>query len=260
MSVTYEKRIDLFLILFNIISSTLIFCEQPQLPIKIPVYEQQILKSENNIFFINLGQDCQATYYLQKLNLRKTAFPFDWLQTYNFSGVCKAIEEKFEFFLSKDYLEYNVRQTLIPQTRIKNTKYNLYFVHDFPTEYQSNVSKENGNFGIIKPNFLDYLLDMQKKYKKRIQRFLDLLNYNFYIIFIRTHTSFQRGLEFVKLMDNSYPKLNYKLILVNPNTADSTKKQVESKKIEQYYFNKIENNTGNKWWSQKEWEKLFKNF
>ena len=48
---------------------------------------------------IPLGRDCGPAGYLRTFNLRKVAYPLDWLVTDDFMQVCRLIEEKFAYFL-----------------------------------------------------------------------------------------------------------------------------------------------------------------
>ena len=141
---------------------------------------------------IPIGIDCGLVELLKKNNLRKLAFPFDWIISSN--GISECINDNFLNF--------------IPEEKSFVNKYDMFFMHDF-SEHK-------------------YLYD-KTKYLRRIQRLQNLLeNGNEEIIFIRKgHACHHHEEEYytikndindaVKLdiiLSNKYKNLNYKIILV----------------------------------------------
>lgn len=101
--------------------------------------------------FISLGYFCGVARDLEKMGLRSVSLPFDWCIS-DYQGVIKAIEDKFELFLERDYLV----QDKVSRNHYLNTIYNIWFYHDF-SEYKS----------------LDEQMDqVREKYSRRIKRFL----------------------------------------------------------------------------------------
>ncbi len=111
---------------------------------------------------ISLGSDCSIAYNLQRLNYKKESFPFDWILTKNLA----VLEDNFLDFLNIDFLTVknkvnfckidevftDVKENML---RIKNIKYNLYFLHDFTSLEDINIVKE--------------------KYDRRINRFFKIM-------------------------------------------------------------------------------------
>ena len=116
------------------------------------------MANEKNIIFtekqyshyISLGHFCSVALELERIGLRSSSYPFDWLIS-DFKGVIESIEHEFIDFLDYDYLLQNrkIRQ------HYYNTKYRVYFYHDFN---QYNTLKEQ-------------LPKVKMKYKRRIERF-----------------------------------------------------------------------------------------
>lgn len=158
---------------------------------------------------ISLGADCQVAWRLKQFKLRQVAYPFDWLRSYDFDGLLKCIQEKFKFFLAPNCLTLNLC--------VKNMRYNIEFVHDFPTQglHSNHVAFENENAGKIIENYLDYLPQVNYKYAPRIKRFLDELNSTNEIFFIRTNIKPHEAQKFIEMMKLNYPCLNYTLVVVH---------------------------------------------
>lgn len=208
--------------------------------------------------YINLGQDCQAAVRLREFNLRKSAFPFDWLRSYNFKGICKCINEKFAFFLDPHHLQYkNEMIGTWNNSRIINIRYNVEFVHDFPTIINSNhVAQENENEGIIVTNYLDYLPQVQDKYSKRIARFLSVLNGTASVIFFRTHITPEEAFHFTEIMKKLYPQLNYTLVIVHNNKKLFYEWKIPH--VKNFYASEKDISNNNNWFHRKEWAKIFR--
>ena len=179
------------------------------------------------IMIVSIGSDCHMTEFLKKNNLRSSAFPFDWIVSYN--GVSKCIEDNFNNFIPK-YLN-----------RIND--YDMFFYHDFDG-----------------CNVYDHI----SKYNRRIERFKNILETTTEeITFCRKghcphhhnehnekYTNITDDIEDVYSLDDilqkKYPKLNYKIIviLVCGKCFDSTKKY-ESKKENISIYNIAMNNIDN---------------
>lgn len=201
---------------------------------------------------INLGNDCEPAWNLSYCSLRKEAFPFDWLQTPEFEGIIKLIQDNFKYFLDPKYL-------VLDNHAVKNTYYNIKFVHDFPTHKNNTVNEhsEISDMGQILSNFLDFLPIIKKKYERRIERFYNALNSGEKIIFFRTHITPLQAKDFVKLMSDRFEKTNFKLIVVHSN-----KKYSNNWKIPHVYsFYAIENPTKKSllqsWFDHNLWKEIF---
>lgn len=76
--------------------------------------------------FISLGYFCSVAEELERIGLRSTSSPFDWLVS-NFEGVLSAIRDHFDGFLEYDLL----CQCDSNRRYYYNTRYRIWFFHDF---------------------------------------------------------------------------------------------------------------------------------
>lgn len=129
--------------------------------------------------YISLGYFCSVAIDLEKLGLRESSSPFDWVIS-DFEGVMLAIQERCVDFLEYKYLFQNKELPHI----YKNTKYNFDFYHDF-SKYKS-LKKQ--------------LPIICKKYNRRIDRFFNT---------ITTPTCFIRYISDEKTIDGKSSELVY---------------------------------------------------
>ncbi len=111
------------------------------------------LKSCNSFeHFISLGHCCFVGIELERMGLRDSSMPFDWVRTR-----WMAIERSFNTNF-KDYLKYdNLYQKKDGLHCYKNLQYGVGFFHDF-VDYKTLKSQ---------------ISDVQKKYNRRIEHFFD---------------------------------------------------------------------------------------
>jgi hypothetical protein len=139
-----------------------------------------------NIEYIPIGIDCDIAFMCKEFNMRKTAYPFDHIVTYD--GITKILENNFNNFIPK-INENNINN------HVFDKNYNTKFIHD---------------------NFL--LQEDKDKYKRRIDRFLKILNTNTKIVFIKKGHSIHHHNELDNIVNeyeevkklNEYLKTNYK--------------------------------------------------
>lgn len=112
-----------------------------------------------NYNFLTLGIDCSTATVLRILNYRKYALPFDWVLSKP-SSIEKCLKEKFEYFHKNLYINnFNKRVT---------DTYGFEFPHDYPNEMETFINIEDCDD-------IEILLDSNEKYKRRVNRFLELL-------------------------------------------------------------------------------------
>lgn len=109
--------------------------------------------SYNFEHIISLGGNCYVAEDLIKLGLRSASYPFDWCLSCDSQGIIDSIENSFEDFLNYDLLAQHKENG----SRYYNEKYQLSFFHDFD------------KFLPLKKQ----LSNVEKKYERRIKRFLD---------------------------------------------------------------------------------------
>lgn len=219
------SRNILFLLLSMHFLVTQIFTEQPPL-------------------LISIGKDCEVANRLIEFKLRKEAYPFDGMQTYNFEGLCRLIENDFTDFLNPTYL---VKRGI----SVVNTYYDLYFRHDFPVE--------NTTTYIVVDNWIDYLPNVSGWLNRRIKRFVDAIHDpSRKIVFIRTNILPKQAERFVSIMHNKFPEANYVLAVVH-HFKDLIGEWGIPHVINFYAheFSTVPSHISQKWYHEDEWSKIF---
>ena len=126
--------------------------------------------------FISLGYFCSVALELEKIGLRSTSSPFDWVIS-NYEGVINAMQNHFEDFLSYDHL----LQSESIRKRYFDEKYRMWFFHDFD-QYHSLKAQ---------------LPDVKAKYLRRIDRFYeDIKQPTLFVRYISDET--EEEVEYIK--------------------------------------------------------------
>ena len=135
---------------------------------------------------VSLGVDCGVANFLKENGLRNFSLPFDWVVSYG--GVSNILKNKFDNYIPNDNSQFNYKD-------------NVKFIHEnFPADI--------------------------KKMNRRINRFLNLLNDDKEIIFLRKghsehHHSESEVInddlldceELYDILKENYKNLKFKIIL-----------------------------------------------
>lgn len=196
---------------------------------------------------IGLGEVCTVAAALEAFNLRNAAYPFDWTIS-EYESICKVLQEDFKDFLHLDYL--SVRSDF---HGIIN-KYGLVFVHDFPPlEYTGALNIDAPiTGGILHPNWMNALPEIEKKYLRRIERFRDVCKSNKKVYFIR-HQGIRSQNDAITLRDilkRSYPNLDFTLVIIGND--DSFNESWNLPHIKNYYLKQTA-----VWNDVKSWQVIF---
>lgn len=161
------------------------------------------IKGVYNAIF-SLGENCIPSLKLRQFNLRKFAGPFDWVGSPKLSNVIKLIATNFSNFLNEKNLivpQYASEEDLL----VVDLAHHISFNHDFKT----NV------------NTLQHLSDLpqvQKKYEKRINRFIDTLATAQRLLFIRTEADWMDTFVLEKVL-SQLVRHDYTILIVNHATV-----------------------------------------
>jgi len=124
--------------------------------------------------YITLGYDCSPAATLRNLNLREFALPFDWVVS-NVYSLEKCFEENFARFHTN--LKYNYSKTRLIDS------YGFEFPHDYPLANTVADINRIGEGNIVEcpgkqicTNYMYYYDFVLEKYKRRIDRFLNIMN------------------------------------------------------------------------------------
>lgn len=163
--------------------------------------------------FVSLGSYCAPASLARDSGLRKAAFPLDWNISMDGEKLIEMLQDGFAHFLNEKYL------TPFGWACLLNTRYHLEFVHD--------GSWDGDNYSIYMPLF-------QEKYKRRIERFLQLKEYKGEVFFIRSayihstedlnrfyklkeniEITEEYAIRLFKSLESIFNKLKFKLIVIN---------------------------------------------
>jgi hypothetical protein len=165
---------------------------------------------------VSLGSNCSVTLWLNKLKLRKNAFPFDW-SSLNIKILNNIIKNKFSEYLETLQILYvsdKHPNELGNSTMLITNKYKIRYAHE-----------------VITSDLNDFL----KSLDNRIKRFYELENEDF-ITYVRIElsivsNSYIKELEIlIKLLDTVNPNYIIKLII----HKDSVKITLD--KVQIYYY------------------------
>lgn len=177
------------------------------------------LNLERNITLVSLGSHCEIAVHLNANNLRKAAFPFDWLLTCNHDRFLSLLENDFAFFLDEQYLIHHPSHQYV----LENCYYEIEFRHDWPfSDLECNEAR-----------YRQQLQEMHAKYHRRIHRFRQLRDYPGKVFFIRAAYDLQNdpnlywgtkdieritaeeAQQLKDTLDGYFPELNFTLVIIN---------------------------------------------
>lgn len=184
--------------------------------------------------YVSLGSVCEVAHVLRACELRKAAFPFDWITSIDSEKFLEVLDSDFQDFLNEEYL-YGVEVDPGP---LLHTYYHLEFLHegDFRTPaYAMNMEK------------------LQTKYLRRVERFRQLSEYGGKVIFLRTAYSHslddphryyfcEDNLEInddfsqrlYSILRRTFPSLDFTLIIINNGKSiQPNESLVEEKRLAQ---------------------------
>jgi hypothetical protein len=154
---------------------------------------------------ISLGTACDTAYQVRRIFGNPESYPFDWLVT-PFDGLVELFRNRFEGFLSAEDLALGDDGTFIYDSR-----YKVRFHHDFE------------NPGDFRPE----ICHVQEKYIRRRDRLHSILSGPGAVLFVRGQqfdfgadiVSDQDAVKLSTVISDSYPNLDFKLLVHNPFTA-----------------------------------------
>lgn len=184
---------------------------------------------------ISIGSNCDVAFALKKLNLRKESFPFDWLlisYQYGLAYVSQLIETNFNDFLYP--LEYDENNKVYP---VKYPKLKFYH-HDLI----ANLVYKNEDYNNIS--------DLTETFKKRAQRFMNVLTSNINVLLIYYFKNNKKNnqkninilIDGIRMINNTIDNINLqnnkcnKLLLIVGSDENSNIKLELNKQI----FNNVD--------------------
>lgn len=175
--------------------------------------------------YITIGNDCSPAVALRSLGLRNAALPFDWVVS-NVNALRLCFETDFDKFHTGLVLN-NTHKRLIDS-------YGFEFPHDYPLDNtnlemdrigEGSISEEDGK--VITHNWLDYYEIVLDKYKRRIERFRNIMNDIKPVIVLCRHST-SDVLHLQQLFQRVYKKENVYFV-------NSTCEKFENDKMKNIY-------------------------
>ncbi|WP_198766603.1 DUF1796 family putative cysteine peptidase [Fictibacillus halophilus] len=169
---------------------------------------------------ISLGSECGPGIHLRRHSLRKTAFPFDWVCSHSLTCINELLRTKFKKYMKLRNMEkihsYKPGYVLDDQGAttgshshfIKDHKYNVISVHDFPIV--------NGQ-----PWMYNYL-SFKRTIKQRVQRLYEWFNTSSSILFIRwsvidiDEDQLKKETAELETILSTYVKGNFNILMIYP--------------------------------------------
>jgi len=126
---------------------------------------------ENEI--ISLGSNCCICYQLNKYNLRKKAYPFDWVKI-NINQLLNVLENNFNnYYESIEFKKISEFHKLIDDDETILEEDSLILYNYYKIQFAHELNK------------IDQIEEFRKKICNRVDRFFDIKNSNKSITFIR---------------------------------------------------------------------------
>jgi hypothetical protein len=171
------------------------------------------------MLYISLGSNCSVTWWLNKLELRKQAYPFDWcsLTIKHLNTILKNNFDEYIETLKINFLSDKYPNECGEPSMVITNRYNIRYAHEVVT---------------------DDIEDFKTSLNNRIMRFQNLDKEDL-IIYVRIELSIikigyiNELKELIKLLNLINPNYIIKLII----HKDSIKINLEKVKI--YYFDKF---------------------
>lgn len=177
---------------------------------------------------MSLGWNCHSAGFGVENRIRSTAqcgyktCVFD-IMCSNYQGMIQAIKDDFKYLCDVNYLEL----IKIPKESrwmnthgdgdmiIYNSKYKFLFVHESPGHANLYIDEkwEKGINHFVMNNYEEFI----KRYNRRIQNTLNLLNSGKHITFIltRPNTTFYDLNDLNDMLVDKYPALSYNIIILD---------------------------------------------
>ncbi|MGM0804072.1 MAG: DUF1796 family putative cysteine peptidase [Bacillota bacterium] len=142
---------------------------------------QDIKKPYNAV--ISLGSECGPGIHLRRHSLRKTAFPFDWVCSHSLARINELMRTKFKRYMKFRNMQkiHSYKPGFVLDDQgvttgshshfIKDLKYNVISVHDFPI--------------VTGQHWMLNYLSFKRTIKQRVQRMYEWFRKSSSLLFIR---------------------------------------------------------------------------
>lgn len=170
-----------------------------------------------NCVFVPLGSFCRPAAALKSLGIRKVSLPFDWCVT-SFDALYKILEHDFKNFVNPKFLTLGKSEE-----QIRNSFYGFNFFHVTFEFAGKRLEVDQGFFDPDRTHLVpvslqgeEFLDQFTSKFKRRVNRFYELMTLGVPVYFIREKRTTER--EAVALRDlfrKKFPNLEFKIIILD---------------------------------------------
>lgn len=145
------------------------------------------------MIIIPIGIDCLTSEFLAKYNLRKKAYPFDWVLTY--SGIHKIIENNFI-----DYIPDN-----FSSDTTFNTKYNVLFMHERSEDDKIKYNRRILRFNTLLEDSKEEIIFLRRSH---------LIGRHQQYEYTDTSNDVEDAIKLNNILKEKYQNLKFKIILI----------------------------------------------
>lgn len=167
--------------------------------------------STQNLFaieIVSLGSACNVARASRHNNMRNTAYPLDWMIT-STNALKKAFEDDFLHILVPEEIHESADNKSVIDG------YGLIYIHDFPTIRYPIAPEDDEIMPVhgLASNWRDSISIVQAKFKRRLQRLINLLQNGEQVALVRYNEMDRNEAEqFLLLLKKKFP--NAKVVLV----------------------------------------------
>lgn len=149
-------------------------------------------------YIASIGDNCQPAHQLDRLQLRKSSGPFDWIATRSLDVISLLISNRFANFMDNNYLVIDGQDPGSHYYNVRETLYNLYSMHDFP----------------ITNDWIASYTEAKAKFDRRAQRFLHQIENCQSILLVRLMGTSEEAVR-LKSVLSGIVKGNFSILLIN---------------------------------------------
>lgn len=182
-----------------------------------------ILQTNNNRYmeYVSLGGDCSISHNLNKLKIRKNAYPFDWCKM-TINQLIDILENNFKEFTDL-HIKYKSDKHLLDDkaSYVLTNKYNIIFAHEVLhkkdiSNFQEDLSRRIDRFNTLSKTNTKNLVYVRiektaykKSYNEKLSKLLYVLdkintNYKLILILHSTYIISPHLISFSKLIIKYY--------------------------------------------------------
>lgn len=165
--------------------------------------------------FVSLGSGCAVSQRLNEAGLRKQSYPFDWL--WNLEGGLEVVND----IIGNDFFQFIYRSNLVTENHYRWNKKviinrfypNIAHIHSDPQNNEKDYQSLLRRVKKIR-DLLNGKSNIQFIYFRSIEEFDPSTKHKEYSLTYCFERLLQESTEFIKIIKNKYPSLQFKLLSI----------------------------------------------